>query len=89
MKSHIPQMMSQRFQTKQVTIHHVGQSCEWMPIGNVGSAKCPDHGIPVQTTRDLGALGDVIVIIEVDEAIGQSRRIHDCSNAGEEQADQN
>ena len=64
MQRDIDQVMGSRMQAKQLTIRHVGDPRERMPVALVKTGKSPDHIAEIQTCADVNVLSDIFVVIE-------------------------
>ena len=60
-------MMRAGIQTEQLTIKHVRDRGERVPVLRMHVREGPDHAIPVQTRNDVRIIYDVTRIVEVDE----------------------
>src|ERR1700733_361584 len=67
-EKNVCKMMSARFQSVKLAIHHVRNPCQRMPIGTVGVGKSPSDARKRQALRDFRICINIFVIVEVDKS---------------------
>src|SRR5208282_1401106 len=64
MQRDIDEVMSSGIQAKQLTIRHVGEPRERMPVPLFETGKGPTHIAEIQTCAYMNVLGDIHAVIE-------------------------
>src|SRR5437762_11625435 len=62
-------MMPGRAEPEQSTIQSVREPGERMPVGLLETRECPANRAPSQSGTDVSVLGNVMIVIEVDEGV--------------------
>ena len=68
-KEDIGEMMSARIQTIKLTVQHMGNPGQRMPVGGMEMGEGPDDSLDRQTARDLRILIDIVAVIKIDELV--------------------
>ena len=76
MKQNVDKVMSPRFQTEKLTVQHVRQHGQRMPIGADRVRERPFDPLPAQTAQDMRILGYISLVVEVDEVMVHCRPEH-------------
>src|ERR1035437_2209509 len=63
-------------QTKYLAVQHVRQPGERVPVAHFRAAKGPLHARPGEASAHVAVVGDIEVVIVIDEVIAQSREEH-------------
>src|ERR1051326_7931536 len=77
MEEHAGEMMPARLQPEQLTIEHVRERGQRMPVARVRVRKRPDHIAEAQSSAHNRVLVDVNVIVEVNEIMPKRLPEHD------------
>src|ERR1041384_3229197 len=77
MEKHVGEMMPARLQPEQLTIEHVRERGQRMPVARVRVRKRPDHIAEAQSSAHDRVLVDVNVIVEVNEIMPKRLPEHD------------
>ncbi len=64
--------MRRRFQSEKLTIEHVRNRCERMPVVRMNVRERPDDILPRHAALDLTILADVARIVIINKAVLQS-----------------
>ena len=75
-------------QAKQLTIRHVGNPGERMPVRLVETGKSPNHIAAIQTRADMNVLGDIGVVVKHQKLMMHDRAIQQQSGKHEQCAQQ-
>src|ERR1043166_1899818 len=77
MEEHAGEMMPARLQPEQLTVEHVRERGQRMPVARVRVRKRPDHIAEAQSSAHDRVLVDVNVIVEVNEIMPKRLPEHD------------
>ena len=80
MQQHAHEMMRTGVQTEHLDVEHVGRAGERMPHKVVTACKNFNHTVPGKALRDERVVGQVNIVILVDEAMFSNRREKDECN---------
>ena len=69
MEQQVDLMVPRRVETKQLHVQSVREPRHRMPVQRVKSGECPLHGVPVQTAFDVDVVGDVLVVVQIEEGM--------------------
>jgi hypothetical protein len=75
MQYDIDEVMRSGIQAKQLTIRHVGNPRERMPVRLVKTGKSPNYIAEIQTCVYMNVLGDIHVVIKHEELMMRDRAI--------------
>ena len=75
MQRDIDEVMWAGIQAKQLTIRHVGDPRERMPVALVKTGKSPNHIAEIQTCAYMNVLGDIPAVIQREELMMCDRTI--------------
>lgn len=90
MQDNIDEVRRSGTQAKKLTVRHVRDPCQGMPVRLVKARKCPHHITEVQTGVHMGVFGNVEVIIkEIDEPITPDWEIQHQGGEHQQYAEQN
>ena len=68
MQQHVAQMMPPRVQPIHLTVEHVGERCERIPVSAMNMSERPENPFRVETVGDLRIVIHILVVIVLDEA---------------------
>ena len=81
-KEEIGKVMTSRVQAIEVIIYHVGNPGKGMPTTKVTRSESPTDTVPGHPDLNMKVLGDVIVVIKVDELVMGNGPIAEQRNEG-------
>src|SRR5512140_2295209 len=74
-------------QSKYLIIQHVGKPGHRVPIGGVARLESPSNARPSQASLDIWVLGDVLLVIIIDEPVEPNRAISSESHCRQQQTE--
>ena len=81
--------MARRIETIELAIQHVGQQGHWMPVRHdLAIGKGPHYRVTGKSFLNVRVLGDVPVIVEIDEIERDSLGVNRQTRYQQEQTDQ-
>jgi len=83
MQRDIDEVMRSGIQAKQLTIHHVGEPRERVPVRLVETGKSPNYIAEIQTCAYMNVLGDIWAIIKIEELMMRDSTIQQQSGEHE------
>jgi hypothetical protein len=69
MKKDVGQVMSLGIKAIELTVQHMRQLAQRVPVGSVGGSESPDNAVGAQTFLYVDVLSDIDRIIQVDEVV--------------------
>jgi len=87
MQQHVRQMMSPRLETVKLTIQHVRNGGQRMPIGSMHMSEGPLNPVEGETVRDPWILANVLIVVVVDELVPKRLAKRNPDNARKQNAD--
>ena len=69
MKQHVDVVVSGGMFAEQLAIEGVGQPGQRMPVGLIKAGECPLDRLPMQPRANVDVVGNVAIIIEIDEGM--------------------
>ena len=83
------QVVAPRVQAEELNVGHVRQPRERVPVVDVGGGKGPHEAVHGQPPPDDRVIGDIVVVVEADEAVIDHRAVDDQRQTHDNGADQN
>src|SRR5436190_9224091 len=87
MQQHVRQMMSPGLETVKLTIQHVRNRGQRMPIGSMDMREGPLNSIETEAFRDPWILANVLIVVVVDELMPQCLAEDNPDNSHKENTD--
>ena len=87
MEAQIREMVPSRTKTEDLAIRHVGQPGQRVPIAGIPGVERPAQALEGQPALNLGVLGQVSVVIIINEIAIQDRPIHDQGQQEQRESD--
>ena len=77
-------MRTRRIHSEQLTIQCMGKPRQRMPVRRIVSSERPFHRVPSETSSYVRVVGDVVVVVKIDEGIVPNRQVgeHGQQNQG-------
>jgi len=85
----VREVMVASVQTVKLTIQHVRQRGERMPVFGMRMRECPDKSVACQAAADLRVLVNVFVVVKINEAMPHRLTEHDPNERDESDTDSN
>src|SRR5580698_3978059 len=80
MQKHVDGVGTCRVQAKDLAIESMGEPGDRMPVCCRSRAKSPNHCFPGESGADLGIIGDIDAVVEIEERCACDRVVEcDCS----------
>src|SRR5215467_12626509 len=86
MKQQAGEVMTAWIQTIKVTIHHVGNPGQRVPVAVVAGAKGPLDTLGTYPGLHVEIAGDVFGIVEIDKLVMSDRPVTEQRHSGEQEA---
>src|SRR5205085_8425742 len=87
MQQHVRQMMSPRLETIKLTIQHVRNSGQRMPVVGMHMGEGPLNPVNGETIRDPWIFVNVLIVVVVDELVPKGLAEDDPDNSRQENTD--
>ena len=87
MQQHIRQMMSPWLETVKLTIQHVRNGGQRMPVVSVHMRESPLNPVQGETVHDPWIFGNVLIVVVVDELVPEGLAKDDPDNSHKENRD--
>ena len=69
MKNHISQVVTGGIESESFEIEHMCQPCNRVPIGGIRLSESPDYAFAGQSLCHMCVLGDIAVVVKVEELV--------------------